>query len=84
MDGHPATATKKSWHGMVERRGALARAGIPLDDIDPQVGALVGIDDLLDAAAVAWSARRLLRGHALTLPDPPERDASGRPVAIWA
>jgi predicted RNase H-like nuclease len=84
MSGRPPTAPKKSWHGMVERRAALAREGIGLDHIDPHVGALVGIDDLLDAAAVAWSARRLRSGHAIALPDPPERDASGRPMAIWA
>lgn len=84
MCGHPATAPKKAWHGMVERRAALAREGIDLDGIDPRVGSLVGIDDLLDAAAVAWSARRLRSGHAIVLPDPPERDPSGRAMAIWA
>ena len=54
-----------------------------LEAIDPQVGALVPPDDLLDAAAAAWTARRVLAGSARPLPDPPEVDSSGRPVAIW-
>jgi predicted RNase H-like nuclease len=50
--GHPARATKKSWQGAVERRAALATVGIDLDEIDPAVGALIGSDDMLDAAVV--------------------------------
>jgi predicted RNase H-like nuclease len=84
MSGQPPTAPKKSWHGMVVRWAALAREGIGLDGIDAEVGSLVGIDDLLDAAAVAWSARRLHTGCAIALPDPPERAPSGRAMAIWA
>ena len=82
--GHPATATKKSWYGMSERRAALAVAGINLHHVDANVGSSAGVDDILDAAVAAWSALRLLAGSAVSIPDPPEKDMSGRDMAIWA
>jgi predicted RNase H-like nuclease len=42
----------------------------------------VPLDDVLDAAAVAWTANRIAVGIASTLPDPPEQ-VGGRRVAIW-
>jgi len=42
-----------------------------------------GADDVLDAAAAAWSAWRVARGQARSLPEPPETGPTGRPVAIW-
>jgi predicted RNase H-like nuclease len=41
-------------------------------------------DDLLDALACAAIALRIHRGLARPFPDPPERDACGLPMAIWA
>src|SRR6516162_5718757 len=41
-------------------------------------------DDLLDALACVAIARRIHRGLARPFPDPPERDACGLPMAIWA
>jgi predicted RNase H-like nuclease len=82
--GRPARAAKKTWHGMIERRDALAAWGITLDDVDPGVGSIVAVDDLLDAAVAAWSAQRILAGTARAVPDPPEIDPSGRPLVIWA
>lgn len=41
-----------------------------------------GAEDLLDAAAAAWSATRIANGHALSLPDPPQV-ANSRRIAIW-
>ncbi|MGW7574959.1 DUF429 domain-containing protein [Streptomyces sp. NPDC054765] len=38
-------------------------------------------DDILDAGAAAWTAHRIARMRARSLPDPPERDTDGRPVA---
>jgi len=84
MMGHPARATKKSWSGVIERRAALAEQGVNLDLVDFQVGALIGMDDVLDAGAAAWSARRLIAGTGESFPDPPEVGPTGRPVAIWA
>ena len=81
--GQPAAAPKKTWHGMRERLAALARVGIALDGVDDHVGSRAGTDDLLDAAAVAWTARRVLDGVARCLPDPPQFDPAGRSLAIW-
>src|SRR5262249_7268180 len=43
-----------------------------------------GADDLLDALACAAIARRIRAGLARPFPDPPERDAFGLTMAIWA
>ena len=44
----------------------------------------VGDDDILDAFAALWSAERLLRGEAITLPVEPELDATGLAMEIHA
>lgn len=81
--GHPAHASKKTWVGLRERLGALKDAGIVLGAL-PGAGR-AGSDDVVDAAAAAWSTARLVRGAGISLPDPPELDpATGRAVAIWA
>ena len=41
------------------------------------------VDDVLDAAVVAWSAHRVATGDAEPLPDPPEVFGDGWPSAIW-
>ena len=81
MGGQHLTASKKTWNGLQERRRLLASVGIVLPDASE---ALVGIvsDDVVDAAAAAWSALRVADGTARSFPDPPE-SSSGRPVAIW-
>lgn len=73
--------SKKSWNGLLQRRQLLVSAGIVLPDVIPEVRGAVA-DDVLDAAVVAWSARRIARGESRTLPDPPE-ESGGRRVAIW-
>lgn len=82
--GHPARASKKTWSGMRERLAALQRGGIQLGDLSG-AGHRAAVDDVLDAAAAAWSAARLLDGRGVSYPDPPDQDpVTGRPVAIWA
>lgn len=84
MIGHPAESPKSTWSGLRERQRALERAGIRLADIGP-AGRKAGADDVLDAAAAAWSAARLRRGDGISLPDPPETaPGSATPMAIWA
>ena len=82
MLGHPATHSKKTWAGMVERRDALARAGIVLDGPLGVAGASAAVDDVLDAAAVAWTARRVAAGTADCHPAGADVDVDA--VAIWA
>jgi predicted RNase H-like nuclease len=84
MLGHPAAAPKTTWAGMRERLRALEVQGVSLAAVD-EAGRHARVDDVLDAAAAAWSAARLLRGEGICLPDPPEVEPkSGRPMAIWA
>jgi predicted RNase H-like nuclease len=83
LAGMSLRAGKRTWAGYAERRVLLERAGIVVPvDLGP-AGRMAGVDDVLDAAVAAWSAHRIARGEARCLPDPPERDAEGRSVAIW-
>jgi predicted RNase H-like nuclease len=54
---------------------AAALAAFPRGQAQP--------DDVLDALAVLWSAARIHRGEAVSLPAPPETDGAGLPMAIW-
>ena len=84
LAGGPLTARKSSWAGAEQRRALLAGAGIRLaGDLGP-AGALAGVDDVLDAGAAAWAARRVLSGAARPIPDPPEVFSDGWPCAMWA
>jgi predicted RNase H-like nuclease len=55
-------APKKSWAGAVERRRLLREHGIEVPDELGDAGR-AGIDDVLDAAAAAWTARRIAFTH---------------------
>ena len=78
--GPPLRHRKKSAGGVLERLELLHRHGIDLEELG--ASAFAPIDDVLDAAAAAWSAHRIATGAARTLPHAPEiRD--GRAVAIW-
>jgi predicted RNase H-like nuclease len=70
--------------GLTLRRRLLIAAGFPDAVVNgvPPKGA--GADDLIDALACAAIARRIHAGEASSFPRPPERDAFGLPMAIWA
>jgi predicted RNase H-like nuclease len=72
--------------GLELRKALLARAGFPLLALPPASyrRADVGADDLLDACACAWSARRILAGRAVSFPVDPPLDARGLRMAITA
>lgn len=77
-----ALGKKKTPAGFDERAALLRKGGVWLP---PDAFGLkgVGADDVLDAGAAAWSARRIANGEAKSLPEGPERDEHGRPIAIW-
>ena len=75
-------ASKKTWNGHTRRCALLAKAGIQIPDYLADAGT-AAVDDILDAAAAAWSASRIALGVATSLPNPPERGANNRQVAIW-
>ena len=83
MAGAPLRSRKITWAGAVQRRALLAQAGILLDGDLGLAGEQAGVDDVLDAAAAAWTARRVSQGVARCLPSPPEVFSDGIPAAIW-
>ncbi len=76
MHGQVIGLSKKTREGAALRALTLAQHGIGVPT------ELRASDDLLDACAVAWSARRLARGEATCLPDPPPV-VRGHPQAVW-
>jgi predicted RNase H-like nuclease len=70
MAGSPMTHGKATPEGRAERLAALRAAGIDLDqaaiDAFPRKDAKA--DDVLDACACLWTAARIARGAALSLP----------------
>jgi predicted RNase H-like nuclease len=83
LAGTPLRARKQSWTGHAERRALLEAAGIVIPTDLGRAGLVAAADDVLDAAVAAWSAQRIASGHSRSLPNPPERDADGRPMSIW-
>lgn len=72
--------------GLALRRNLLAKAGFPIAALDgPRLPkALAGPDDLIDAAACAVVARKIVEGRALRFPDHPLTDGRGLRMEIWA
>jgi predicted RNase H-like nuclease len=70
--------------GLALRRRLLAANGMPLATLNADAPPGAAPDDVLDALACATIARRIHAGEARPFPDPPERDAFGLPMAIWA
>jgi predicted RNase H-like nuclease len=78
LAGAPLAASKHTEAGLVIRRELLAQAGLTLPPKVPRVPE----NDLLDAAAVAWSARRIAAAKAVTLTDPVQHADDGTEIAI--
>jgi predicted RNase H-like nuclease len=85
LAGTPLRLSKHTAPGRELRRELLARAGITLPAGQPGPGPAARrapLTDVLDAAAVAWSARRIALGQAVVIPARPQRDRGGREIAI--
>jgi predicted RNase H-like nuclease len=83
LAGAPLADGKSTWAGAVKRRQLLAAEGIMLDGDLGLTGQQAGVDDVLDAAAVAWTAQRVASGTARRLPAEPERFSDQVECAIW-
>ena len=70
--------------GLALRRRLLAAEDMPMAVLNGHAPPGAAPDDVLDALACAAIARRIHSGQARPFPDPPERDAFGLPMAIWA
>ena len=83
LAGAALQSRKSSWAGIALRRHLLAGAGLSLPDDLGLAGEKAAVDDVLDAAAAAWTAVRVVRDQALSTPSPPEVFSDGLPSAIW-
>jgi predicted RNase H-like nuclease len=82
MTDEPLHQPKSTWVGIALRRHLMERKGIEVPLDIGQAGE-AGVSDVLDAAAAAWSADRVARGIARSLPDDPEAGQDGHTPAIW-
>lgn len=82
LAGEPMSMSKRQSVGQAERMAALAPEFGNLRTAPPSLPGAT-LDDLLDAAAAAWTARRMAAGTAMIL-GPGEADATDYPMAIWA
>jgi predicted RNase H-like nuclease len=78
LAGAPLQESKHTKAGLILRRELLHQAGLTL----PAKVAGAPENDLLDAAAVAWSARRIASGDAVTLTNPSQRADDATQIAI--
>jgi len=83
LAGETLAHAKRTWAGAEQRRALLASAGLQLFGGLGAAGALAAVDDVVDAAVVAWSTARIVSGAAESLPHPPQPVGGGRTAAIW-
>lgn len=81
MAGAPVADSKHTPAGRDRRRSLLALQGIHIPE-PAGTRPPAPLTDILDAAAVAWSAHRIAAGTAREVPGGPQTDDRGRPVAI--
>ncbi len=79
MAGEPLVWSKKTWNGQMRRRALLAEQGVVLPDDLGEAGR-VPVDDVIDAAACAWSAERVRLKRCRTLPAEP---AEAEPTIVY-
>ncbi len=78
LAGSPLADSKHTKSGLIIRRELLTQAGVTL----PAKVAGVPENDLLDAAAVAWSARRIAAGRAIVLTNQDQCADDGSEIAV--
>ena len=86
MKGEVLRFSKRTQEGEAVRKSLLRKVGFPLDTL-PAVEFLrrdVAPDDILDASALAWVARRIRDGENERFPAQPIRDARGLRMEINA
>ena len=86
LAGEPMSASKRQPAGEEERLEVLAEVFPNIAEAavstPPPGPPRPGLDDLLDAAAAAWTARRIVAGEADCL-GAGEQDETGYPMHIW-
>ena len=82
LAGNQPLPSKKSWSGLKKRIELLCGEGLAVLDVEDRTCGQAAPDDAVDAVACAWTADRIARCEAQSLPEPPEC-IDGRKVAIW-
>ncbi len=84
-DGEPVPFPKSAAPGLLARVRLLTIVGClaGLEDAAAEVGTGAKLDDLLDAAATAWTGARVVRGDAIRIPGDPEVDQRGLRMEMW-
>ena len=82
-NGGPLRHGKASAAGLMLRADLLAAAGIAIPRSAFDAVGTAALDDVYDAAAMAWTARRVAAGLALAMPGEPEAFSDGVASAIW-
>lgn len=75
----PLRHPKRTWNGLATRLALLRAVGLE-PPVDAGAAGDVAADDLVDAAALAWSARRIAEGTARSLP---QARVPGEPSIWW-
>jgi len=83
--GLPLVRSKRSTQGIVARIRLLEAVGMGqvLEQAAEIAGKEASLDDVLDACAAAWTARRLAAGEAERIPDDPPLDRRGLRMEMW-
>jgi predicted RNase H-like nuclease len=81
-DGQHLRFAKKTWNGFVERWALLEAVDLLVPIGTAELGPSA-VDDVLDAAAAAWSAERIRQRLGKSLPAVPPLARNGQPLAIW-
>lgn len=76
--GVPLSHAKRTWTGMATRLALLEQHGLRVD-ADAGPAGSVAADDMIDAAALAWSAMRIATGSGEHAPD----EVSPSEASIW-
>lgn len=81
--GRPLEHPKTTWTGVEERRAILETVAYLPSDVG-EAGDMAGVDDVLDASAICFTAARYAAGRATSYPATPEDFGDGPSAAIWA
>jgi predicted RNase H-like nuclease len=83
LNGGHLQHPKKTWNGENRRRRLLAAAGILLSDDLPEEVSRIPHDDILDAAAAAWTAHRHATGRSRSILEEVAASTGPRLPTIW-
>ena len=83
--GQPMTLGKRTPSGMAARRDLLDQNGFAAIVTQALGSRIAGVakDDILDACAACWTARRTAMGIATVLPAVPPLDPRGLRMEMW-